>query len=273
MRRRARPLLGTLVEISIAAPSDAAFVRATDLAFAQVAEVHHAMSFHEPGSDLCALARAPAGAVVDINAHTWQVLRLALELETKSDGVFSVAIAPVLVANGLLPLPNDAQAPLARTLSQGIALLEGNRLRVLSPVWADLGGIAKGYAVDCAVAALQSQGIDSGLVNAGGDMRAFGTHAHTVHLRFADGLKAVAQLQDSALASSCNAECAQDEGSPHIDPRSARPVRSPHSIMVRAPSAALADALTKVAMLCPATADRLCVGLRAQWRARHFVDN
>ena len=267
MRRRAKPLLGTLVDIGIDAPDEASFLRATDLAFAQVAEVHRAMSFHEAGSDLRALTRALAGTVLDVCTHTWRVLSLALQMEAQSDGAFNAAVAPALVANGLLPMPGDAQAPQARSLAEGIELLEGERLRVLATVWVDLGGIAKGYAVDCAAAALQSQGMGSGLVNAGGDMCAFGPHSHPVHLRFADGFRAVAELRDGALASSCNAACGTAAASPHIEPRSGRAVLSRRSVVVQARSAAVADALTKVAMLRPATADRMCAALRAQWRA------
>ena len=274
LRRRAKPWLGTLVEIAIEAPSEAAFLHATDLAFARVAEVHRAMSFHEPGSDVCAIARAPAGASLQVGADTARVLRLALDVELRSGGLFNAAIAPALVASGRLPRPHGAQAAQAGTLAEGIEWLGAHHLRVRAPVWIDLGGIAKGYAVDCAVSALEAAGIASGLVNAGGDMRAFGPAAQPVHLRFVDGLRPVAMLQDAALATSCNAEGDPDSAdansarvaSPHIDPRSGRSVRSPNSVVVQAFSAAVADALTKVALLCPATADRVCRSLRAQWR-------
>ena len=281
LRRRAKPWLGTLVEIAIEAPSEAAFLHATDLAFARVAEVHRAMSFHEPGSDVCAIARAPAGASLQLGADTARVLRLALEIELRSGGLFNAAIAPALVASGRLPKPRGAQTAQAGTLAEGIEWLDERRLRVRAPVWIDLGGIAKGYAVDCAVIALEAAGMTSGLVNAGGDMRAFGPATHPVHLRFVDGLRLVAKLRDAALAASCNAggggaggdgaEAADANpasiNSPHIDPRSGCGVRSPNSVVVQASSAAVADALTKVALLCPATADRICRSLRAQWRA------
>ena len=269
-RRRAKPWLGTLVDIAIEAPSEAAFLRTTDLAFARVAEVHRAMSFHEPGSDLCAIARAPADASLQVSADTARVLRLALDMELRSGGLFNAAIAPALVASGRLPRPHGAQAAQAGTLAEGIEWLGERRLRVRAPVWIDLGGIAKGYAVDCAVIALDTAGITSGLVNAGGDMRAFGPVAHPVHLRFADGLRPVALLREAAFAASCNADVgdgAASLASPHIDPRSGRCVRAPNSVVVQAFSAAVADALTKVALLCPATADRICRSLRAQWRA------
>ena len=251
------------MEIAIAVPTEAALLRATEHAFTDIGEIHRAMSFHDAGSDVRRLARAPAGTCLQLNPHTWQVLRLALDLEALSGGVFNVAVAPALVAAGLLPVPDDAPWPHARCLAEGIELLEGNRLRAVSSVWVDLGGIAKGYAVDCTVCLLQTMGVACGLVNAGGDMRAFGTGEHPVHLRFAHGLKVVALLHNGALASSCNLGAR----SPHIDPHRGVAVQAKDSIVVQAPSAAVADALTKVAMLAPAIANCLCPGLRAQWRA------
>ena len=268
LRRRAQPLLGTLVEMAITVPTEGALVHATDPAFACIAEIHRAMSFHDADSDVRRLARAPAGACLTLNPHTWQVLSLALELEALSGGTFNVAVAPALVAAGLLPVPEGAPEPQARSLAEGIALLDSDRLRVLAPVWIDLGGIAKGYAVDCAVECLQHLGIGSGLVNAGGDMRAFGSVAHPVHLRFAHGLTRVAVLQNGSLATSGPAGAC----SPHIDPHRGVAVPASHSVVVQAPTAAVADALTKVALLAPATADRLCPGLRAQWRAFDTLD-
>ena len=267
VQRRAKPLLGTLVEIAISAGDNDAFLRVTELAFAEIAEVHRAMSFHDAGSDLRTLARAAAGAVLQLSPHTWRVLSLALEMEVRSGGVFNAAVAPALVAIGLLPIPDGAQAPVAPSLAEGIELLPDHRLRVRLPLWVDLGGIAKGHAVDRAVACLQSMGVASGLVNAGGDMRAFGSGTHPVRLRVAGGLRSVGRLRDGALASSSNADGPDAAHSPHIDPRTGLPVRSAQAVVVHAPCAAVADALTKVALLCPATADRLCVALRAQWRA------
>ena len=49
-------------------------------------------------------------------------------------------------------------------------LLPGNRARWRRKGWIDLGGIAKGYAIDCGVAALRAHGVATGIVNAGGDL-------------------------------------------------------------------------------------------------------
>ena len=288
LRRRAQPLLGTLVEVALHCGSAAAFVQASDVAFQALREVHHAMSFHDPHSDVRRIGQAAAGEVLTVNPHTWNVLYLARRIEADSGGLFNAAVAPALVQRGLLPSPDGAQVPVASGLVDGLALLSEHRVRVLQPLWLDLGGIAKGYAVDCAVEALQRLGTSDGrvhsgsmppgLINAGGDMRAFGRLRHPVHLRFSDGLMHVATLQNGALAASSNAALSPDD-TPHIDPRNQRSACSAFTVVVQAQSAAVADALTKVALLCPATADRLCAaspgelqtGWQAQWRAFHQV--
>lgn len=266
LRRRAQPLLGTLVEVALQTGSSAAFEHASRAAFEAVSEVHRAMSFHDPLSDVRRIGRAAAGEVLSVNHLTWNVLYMARRMELDSGGLFNVAVAPALVQRGLLPAPVDASRPTAHGLSDGIALLSEHRVRVLRPLWVDLGGIAKGYAVDCAVERLQALGIEAGLVNAGGDMRAFGGLAHPVHLRFFNSLMHVASLQNGALASSSNAELSPIE-TPHIDPRTGLGACSASTVVVQARSAAVADALTKVALLGPATADKICAVWQAEWRA------
>ena len=65
-----------------------------------------------------------------------------------------------------------------------IALMADGRVRFERPdVAVDLGGIAKGFAVDRAIEVLRAQGISRALVNAGGDLAAFGPEPHLVHIR------------------------------------------------------------------------------------------
>ena len=175
--RRAKPLLGTLVSIDVDGVDEARFIEASDRAFARVAAIHAAMSFHEAGSDLRAMARARTGDTLPLHAETCAVLQLALAFETQSGGAFNACCAATLVARSLLPAPDDASPPQASTLAEAIELLPDDRVRVLRPAWIDLGGIAKGYAVDQAVLAMRRAGCASGWVNAGGDLRVFGEAA------------------------------------------------------------------------------------------------
>jgi len=235
MRRRARPLLGTLVEVR----ADAAEA-ALDAAFAAVAQVQRLMSFHEAASDVRALARARAGERVRVHAHTAAVLRRAQRWARASGGAFDAGCGARAVAAGWLPAPADAAAPGVLPFEDAL-LVEGREVTVRAPVWLDLGGIAKGYAVDRAVAALRRAGARAGSVNAGGDLRVFGAGEETVFVRSpfdAAQLWPVAALRDAACATSASGAVAVRGGAARVP--------APRSVTVFAPTACAADALTKI---------------------------
>jgi thiamine biosynthesis lipoprotein len=159
-------------------------------------------------------------------------------------------------------VPADGVAPGTLPFEDAF-VLRGSELRLRAPVWLDLGGIAKGYAVDRAVAALRRAGLAAGAVNAGGDLRVFGAQEETVFVRSpfdAGALWPVAALRDAACATSASGAVAA---------RGARGVRAaaPRSVTVFAPTACAADALTKVVWLRGQDA----LGLLRRARARAFV--
>jgi FAD:protein FMN transferase len=261
MRKRAKPLLGTLVEIRADCDSESSFIAATDSAFARVEAIHRAMSFHEVTSDLQAVARARVGECVQVTVDTWNVLTLALRIEHHSHGLFNPTIAPTLVKRGWLPCPEGAQTaptvPAETTLSRSIRLDAPCSVHVLQPVWIDLGGIAKGYAVDAAVSALIAQGARAGVVNAGGDLRVFGNTEQLIELRDPAHARVrwpVATLRDLSCATSgdyfLNDYSAHDRDaqSAIVGRRIAQPAAQV-SVTVIAPLCAVADALTKVLWL------------------------
>ncbi|WP_317201387.1 FAD:protein FMN transferase [Janthinobacterium sp.] len=255
MIRRAQPWLGTLVDICINDPlpeQDAHAAAA--LAFAEVALVHALMSFHDPASDVARLNRAPAGARVAVHAHTWAVLALAQEVAAASRGIFNIACAAQLVAWDCLPAPGGA-APRYAPRVPVLRVAEAGAVRKLAEGWIDLGGIAKGYAVDLAVAALARAGVRSACVNAGGDLRVLGAAAFPVTLRApGDPAAGAAQLQlsDAALATSASYFSARGKDgarvSALVDGRDGRPMTGAASATVQAPTCAVADALTKIVL-------------------------
>src|ERR1700676_3219280 len=87
--RRARPLLGTFVEIAVRAPIPAAEA-AVEAAFAAVAMVHWLMSFHEPDSDVSRLNRGAAAGAVRVHDWTYQVLQTGVDRRCRSAGVFHI---------------------------------------------------------------------------------------------------------------------------------------------------------------------------------------
>jgi thiamine biosynthesis lipoprotein len=256
---RARPLLGTFVEIRCAGATRLAAERAIDAAFAAIAKVHRQMSFHDSDSDVGRLNREACKRSVEVDPWTYNVLEAALELQRQSAGVFDIAVAPALQKLGLL-LPDSGDSengPIETATSDAIELLAGNRVRFHhSATRIDLGGIAKGFAVDRAIEVLREQNQRHGLVNAGGDLAAFGAAAEIVHIRdprFPHMALCELAIINAALASSGPLldpfESFDCLGSSAVNPATQEPTTEIVGATVRASSCTIADALTKVVMI------------------------
>jgi thiamine biosynthesis lipoprotein len=160
---------------------------------------------------------------------------------------------------GMLPRTGNNMPSIsaAANASDAIDLLPGHRVRFRRHgVTIDLGGIAKGFAVDRAIAVLHDCGVARGLVNAGGDLAAFGCQPEVVHIRDPrDPSRMLCQVEiaNAALASSGRPfdplQSTAMQGSAVIDPMTQEPVRSIVGATVLAPSCMIADALTKIVMI------------------------
>lgn len=254
--RRAKPLLGTFVEITASAIASTDSLRAaTDAAFGAIREIHGLMSFHEAGSDVSRLNREAAARPVAVNARTFAVLACAERISRASAGVFDVTVAPGLVDWGRLPVPRHCPMPDPDATFEAIELLEDCHVRFRVPLWIDLGGLAKGYAVDAACAILRDHGVRDFVVNAGGDL-AVGAVPTPVHVRDPTepaAVRLLGRFAETAVATSGayfpGREGGGRGGHAIVDPARGAPAREAGSISVIAPSAMTADALTKVATL------------------------
>ena len=276
--QRARPLLGTFVEISAFGAPAAELEAAVEAAFGAIAEVHRLMSFHEPSSDVSRVNRDAFAKAVEVDPWTFQVLETALELHRRSGGIFDITTAAALQRLGLLPddavlgnqrcgidaNPNPLLAFSTESAKRGFALacagidlLPNCRVRLQSAdIRIDLGGIAKGFAVDCAIDILKERRIPAALVNAGGDLAAFGHGSHPIHIRDPRDPKRVLceiELRGEALATSgprFDPFHASEIASPAIiDPRTQTSAALVIGATVRAQTCMIADALTKLVMI------------------------
>ena len=232
MMRRCRPLLGTYVEVT----ADSA--EAIDAAFAAVADVHRLMSAHDADSELSRINRFADLWPIQVSDETREVLERALHWWRRSGGLFDIVAAGArALERGLIPR-NPGQ-PGADALESSALSLDGNAVSLSTSACLDLGGIAKGYAVDQAVRAMKGAGASCGLVNAGGDLFGFGPEPWTVEVVDPLTRQAVAEVEirEEALATS-----AVVEGSAAHLPQGTRWT----SVTVRAGSACDADALTKI---------------------------
>ena len=235
--------LGTLVEISARAGTETARKDALAAAFAAIARVHRALSRHDPESELSRVNRCALQAIQPVSTDFRTVLERALEIARQSGGAFDPTVGGR-----------------ERTLQNGATWrdveLDAHGVRFARPLALDFDGIAKGYAVDRAIAALQARGATAGRVNAGGDLRVFGTDPEAIHVRTGGAQSIVlplVALADGAVATSAyGGQRRRRSGrwtAPLIDPRSKLPRMSTRTVSVIAMDCITADALTKVVAL------------------------
>jgi thiamine biosynthesis lipoprotein len=245
---RAAIALGTFVEVRLR--SSEASENRFAAAFAAIAKVQRRMSAHDDASDLARIARRAHRRPVAVDAQTFEVLSLALTLFHLSEGRFDITRGPRRVRGGTFDC---------------VDLISPRHVTSRRPLSIDLGGLAKGYAVDRAVSALRASGVTQGVVNAGGDMRVFGAMWSSVRLRDprnATHLLELGELRDSAVATS--GDYFRGNGAALFGRGRGRPRAYASSVTVIAPTCALADALTKIVATDWRRAPRILARLRAQ---------
>ena len=232
--QRLRPALGSFVSIHCRATDLVTAERALESAFAAIDTVAQRMHPTRDGSDLLAIRHTRAGHSLQVHPWTWDVLELSKRLNDLSDGCFDPCLPAAIGRISDVDLP--APGLVVRRKSVSI----------------DLGGIAKGYAVDRAIAALQDGGCSEGDVNAGGDLRVFGPSEHTVWIRLRAGASPIA-LRDHACAVSDPAGSsrpAEHRGYyRRANSGATVPWHGARAAIVLASTAAVADALTKCVLL------------------------
>jgi thiamine biosynthesis lipoprotein len=219
--------MGTFIAVSAEADTAHSAMSGIEAAFEAIGQVERLMHPTRTGSDLLAIRRGELGLPLTVHSWTWELLSLSRRLNRASLGAFDPCLPG---AEGRL---TDLEFAAPRSVVPH------------RPLHIDLGGIAKGYAVDRALIALRAAGCHSGLVNAGGDLAVFGRRNHTIVIRDSRVGDRVVELNDAALATSdvCGAaRPAEHRGYYHgVDRRAIGAGR----VSVSAASAAIADALTK----------------------------
>ncbi len=253
--RRAQPLLGTLVEICAGGARKDKLHRAIDKAFETVKLVHHLMSFHDETSDVSNINRFAYKQPVSVHPFTYKVLKTAQVISIQTNGLFDCTIAPLLIRWKYLPAKATSQNDLAGNF-QDLQILPSRKVKFKKPLAVDLGGIAKGFAVDQAVKELKMQGISYGSVNAGGDLRIFGNRQQPLYVRSMvnpGNIFLLGFARQLAFATSAHyfslKQWQKKQVSAILNPKDKSLCLLPASVSVFAPLCMTADALTKAVML------------------------
>ncbi len=151
-------------------------------AFEEQKRIDELMSYHNPGSELNTVNREAYQSAVEVDEATFEVLEKARQFSELSGGAFDVTIGALgelwRRAGDTDTVPTEADIAEARSkVGYDKMLLDPNARTVRFAVEGmkiDLGGIAKGYAVDKSVAAMKKRGAVGGMVDLGGNIRCFG---------------------------------------------------------------------------------------------------
>ena len=256
-------IMGTETKLTVvAAPGrHDVLVKASKAAEAALRRVEVRMSTHMADSEISCFNAAEPAQAVDISPETAEVLRASADLAKQTDGAFDVTCRPIIdlwkkaAEEDKLPADAELAAALALVGWDKIALREGAVEKLTMSGGVDLGGIAKGYGIDRAVAAMKDAGAIGGLVDVGGDVRCFGRRPKggkwVVAIRdpFSRNPRDVIRhlrLSQGAVCTSGNYERYREiEGTRYshiVDPRTGRPVDAVPSVTVVAPTATVADA-------------------------------
>ncbi len=260
--------------------AEAVAARALAEAEAALRAVEAEMSAYIEGSPISRLNRAPAGQAISLPPATLEVLRASAAAFRATDGAFDVACRPLLELwraagkSGRAPTPAEVAAARARSTLGALELGANSATKAAPGLEVDLGGIAKGYAIDQATARMIAAGAAGGLVDVGGDLRVFGAPPRAerwdvkVRSPFGEGTLVTLRVPPSAVCTSGDyfryVVLDGRRYSHIVDPRTGYPATPVRSATVVAPDALGADVwATALSVLGEAGLSRLPPGHEA----------
>ena len=173
--------MGLPFRVTLYAPDEAAATAAADAAFARIAVLNSVFSDYDSDSELGRLSRTSGqGKAVPVSRDLWLVIERAQALAERTDGAFDITVGPLV--NVWRRARRKQELPSAELIADMRARVGFKNMRLdaqartvellVPEMRLDCGAIAKGYAVDEALAVLKSRGIARALVAGSGDMAA-----------------------------------------------------------------------------------------------------
>lgn len=256
--------MGTTVSITAYAPSLEEAENAVSIAQDEIRRLEKIWSATNPNSEISALNSGADS--LNVSAETAELLRFAKEMSERTSGAFDPTVYPLVDAWGFLshqylshqyriPSDDEIEDMLSRVGSDKI-LLDGNTVILLSGSQVDLGGIAKGATGDAVSEILKKNGIQSAIINLGGNVHLVGARTDGNPWRIGirnpsgRGILGLVEVQDCAVITSGSYERNFQGEDGHlyhhiIDPATGRPAENGLvSVTVIAEEGRLADALS-----------------------------
>lgn len=178
-------LMGTIVQIKapVGINGNAGKVaEAIDKAFGEIARVESVFSTYKADSEISRINHLKKGEALKISGEAFELIKKAIEYGIRTGGAFDITVKPLIdiwagaKAEGKIPSESDIKDAIDKVGSRDVILASSAAtISFNKPGMAiDLGGVAKGYAVDRAIKKLIENGIKNAIVHAGGDMYCLG---------------------------------------------------------------------------------------------------
>ncbi|RMH14759.1 MAG: FAD:protein FMN transferase [Planctomycetota bacterium] len=254
-----RIVMGCRARIVFYTENEAAAREIAQAVFARLNALDAVMSDYRSDSELMRLCAQPAGKPVRVSDDLLRVLAIAREVSERTGGAFDATVGPAVRLwrearkTGVAPTSEAIERALARSGWQHcrIDAHAGTVTLAIEGMQLDLGGIGKGFAADEAIGVLRAHGIDSALVDLGGDVVVSAAPPGTPgwRVRIDDGRTEPRQVYLSHAAIATSGDLEQHviiDGvrySHIIDPRTGQALTHSAASTVLAPTGALADAL------------------------------
>ena len=258
---REEAIMGTRIAVQLWSEDPALATRAMDAVIAEMHRTDELMSTYKPESQLSQVNAHAYERPVQVDADIIDVVEKALEYSRLSDGVFDVTYASVGYMFDYRTHVHPTDAQIAEALPavdyrQVVVDHDARTIRFLKPgMRIDLGGIAKGWAVDRGIDILRELGIEHAMVNAGGDTRLLGDRRGKPWIvgirdpRNEGKVVTRIPLQDEAISTSGDYERYFEEDGVRyhhiLEPGTGKSPKAVRSVTVIGPTATHTDGLTK----------------------------
>ena len=258
--KQEQSIMGTRITVEFWEEDDRHAELCAEQVFSEMQRIDALMSPYKPNSELSRINQQAAKQAVPISEEMLKLLKKSRQVSQMSNGAFDITFSSVGYLydyrKGIKPSEEEIKKSLVSINYQHVLIDEAKRtVRYAHPdVRIDLGGIAKGYAVDNGIAILVDCGIKGGLISAGGDSRILGDRGNRPwmmgirHPRKKDEVAVVLPLSNSAISTSGDYErfFIEDGKRYHhiISPSTGKSVSATWSATVIGPDATTTDALS-----------------------------
>ena len=261
--KKAERLMGNTFEITVVANDEKWANEKIELAVAEIKRIEKLLTTFDDNSQTNQINRNAGLSAVKIDKEVFELIKRSLKISSITDGAFDITYGSIdkklwNFDRSMTSLPDAATAKtMIRLINYRNVILDETQCTVMlkeKGMRIGFGGIGKGYAAEMAKALLKKEGVTSGIVNASGDLSAWGMQANNkpwtigianpdnAHLPFS-----YLNITDMAIATSGNYEkYAIIDGKKYshtINPKTGMPVTGIKSVTIISPNAEIADAM------------------------------